>query len=144
MPCSVKLIKRSEQDVTFILIQFSFCCAEAFITPWARIQNMMENTVQENIEDIKADKLDDHMVGEIGSGQYLIRAEESKIRQLIIQRQRQLLSKFELAIVRCCSSTSDINLDRCFDLNGFRAIGFSMRPCQFLGVVLEKLNQTRK
>ena len=116
----------------FILIPFSFCCAEAFVTPWARIQNMMENTDQENIDA----KLDDHMVGQIGLRQHLILAEEFSISQLIIQPQRQLLSQFELAIVRCGSSTSDRNLDRCFELNEFRSIGFSMRPCQFLDMVL--------
>jgi hypothetical protein len=55
----------------------------------------MENTVQETIDDVKADKLDDHMEGEIGFGQYLICAVGSKIRQLRIQRQKQLLSKFD-------------------------------------------------
>ena len=124
----------------FILIQFSFCCADAFVTPLGRIQNMMENTDQENIDA----KLDDHMVSEIGLGQNLMRAEEFSISQLIIQPQRQLLTQFELAIVRCGSSTSDRNLDRCFELNGFRSIGFSMRPCQFLDMVLEKLNQRSK
>ena len=128
----------------FILIQLAFCCAEAFVTPWARIQNMMENTVQENIDDVKTAKLEDHMVGEIGFGKNLIHAEEFSISQLIIQPQRKLLSQFELAIVRCCSSTSDRNLDRCFELNGFGAIGFSMRPCQFLDMVLEKLNRRSK
>ena len=105
---------------------------------------MMENTDQETIENIKAAKLDSHMVGGIVFGQNLISAEEFSINQLIIQPQRQLLSKFELAIVRCCSSISDKYLDRCFELNGFGAIGFSMRPCQCLEMVLEKLNQMRK
>ena len=105
---------------------------------------MMENTDQETIENIKAAKLDSHMVGGIAFSHILISAEEFSINQLIIQPQRQLLSKFELAIVRCCSSTSDRNLDRCFELNGFGAIGFSMRPCQFLDMVLEKLNRRSK
>ena len=98
---------------------------------------MMENTDQETIENIKAAKLDSHMVGGIVFGQHLISAEEFSINQLIIQPQRQLLSKFELAIVRCCSSTSDMYLDRCFELIGL--IGFSMMPCQFLYVLFEKL-----
>ena len=86
----------------FILIQFAFCCAEAFVTPWARIQNMMENTVQENIDDVKTAKLEDHVVGEIMFGQKLISNEEFKLSQLIVHTQRQLVSKFDLAIVRCC------------------------------------------
>ena len=104
---------------------------------------MMENTVQGNIDDIKVDKpaahIDDHVVGEIMFGQKLISNEEFKLSQ-----QRESLSKFELAIVRCCSSSSDGYLGRCFALNGFGAIGFSMKPCKFLNLVLEKLNQKRK
>ena len=84
--------------------------------------------------------IDYQAVGGIGFGHHLIGAKEVKM----IQPQRQSLSKFELAIVRCCSSTSDGYLDRCFALNGFGAIGFSVRPCQFLNLVLKKLNQKRK
>ena len=63
---------------------------------------------------------------EIGFGLNLIGAEEFKLSQLIVHQQRQLLSKFELAIVRCCSSTSERNLERCFELNGFGAIGIGV------------------
>jgi hypothetical protein len=81
----------------------------------------------------------DLVVGQTVFGQKLISTEAYKSSQ-----QRQSLSKFELAIVRCCSSTSDGYLERCFALNGFGAIGFSRRPCQFLNIVLEKINQKRK
>ena len=57
----------------------------ACVTPWARIQNMMENTDQENIDHIKAAKLDDHMGNGIGFGQNLIPTEEFSTSQLIIQ-----------------------------------------------------------
>jgi hypothetical protein len=126
-----------------ILLHFAFCLKEACVTPWAGLQAVMENTVQGTIADIKVAKpaanIDDHVVGEIVFGLKLISTEEYKLSQ-----QRQSLSKFELAIVRCCSSTSDGYLDRCFALNGFGAIGFSSRPCRFLNLVLEKLNQKRK
>ena len=110
----------------FILFNFAFCSTKAFVTPWARIQDMMENTVQGNI----AAYIDNQVVGGIDFSHHLIVAKEVKTSQEMIQPQRQLLSKLELAIVRSCSSTSDEYLDRCFALNGFRAIGFSMRPCQ--------------
>ena len=115
-----------------ILLNFAFCYTKAFVTPWARIQG--------NIAAYK----DSQVVGVIRFSHHLIGAKEVKISQLMIQPKRQTLTKLELAIVRCCSSTSDGYLDRCFALNGFVAIGFSMRPCQFLNLVLEKLNQKRK
>ena len=46
---------------------------------------MMENTDQENIDHIKAAKLDDHMGNGIGFGQNLIPTEEFSTSQLIIQ-----------------------------------------------------------
>ena len=115
----------------FILLTFAFCFTEASATPFV-------TPVQGNINAyIEA-------VGGFVFGHHLIGAKKVKISQLMIEPQRQSLSKFELAIVRCCSSTSDGYLDRCFALNGFGAIGFSVRPCQFLNQVLEKLNQKRK
>ena len=115
----------------FILLTFAFCFTEASATPFL---TPVQGNIDANIE----------AVGGIGFGHHLIGSKEVKISQLKFQPQRQSLSKFELAIVRCCSSTSDGYLDRCFALNGYGAIGFSVRPCQFLNLVLEKLNQKRK
>ena len=51
---------------------------------------------------------------------------------------RKMLSKFELCILRCCSSNRDTKVGRCFEVNGFGGIHFLRRPCQLLQVVLEK------
>ena len=51
---------------------------------------------------------------------------------------RKMLSKFELCILRCCSSNRDTKVGRCFEVNGFGGINFLRRPCQLLQVVLEK------
>jgi hypothetical protein len=58
--------------------------------------------------------------------------------QRIEKKQKKMLSKIELAIVRCCSSILDAKVGRCFEVNGFGGIHFLIRPCQLLQVVLEK------
>ena len=53
----------------------------------------------------------------------------------------QALSKLEISLVRCCSSTQDTyqEVARCFELNGFGGINFSPKICVFLTYVLEQL-----
>ena len=60
VPCLVRV--RNKMRVV-ILIKFVFCFTESFVPPWTRIQDMIGNTVKENIDDIKYDILDDHMLG---------------------------------------------------------------------------------
>jgi hypothetical protein len=59
-------------------------------------------------------------------------------KQRIEKKQKKMLSKFELAVVRCCSSILDTKVGRCFEANRFGGIHFLRRPCQLLQVVLEK------
>ena len=58
--------------------------------------------------------------------------------QRIEKKQKKLMTKFELSIVRCCSSILDTEVGRCFEVNGFGGIHFLIRPCQLLQVVLER------
>merc|ERR1712131_423190 len=39
------------------------------------------------------------------------------------------LSTFELSVVRCCSSNTDDNFGRCFEVNGFGGVNFAVKPC---------------
>ena len=56
--------ERSEQNESCHPHQKNvFCFTESFVPPWTRIQDMIGNTVKENIDDIKYDILDDHMLG---------------------------------------------------------------------------------
>ena len=69
----------------FILLKFVFCLTEAFVNPCTRIKDIMENTIQETIDDIKHDKLASNIdIIKIGFGQNLISAEEFKLGHLII------------------------------------------------------------
>lgn len=54
---------------------------------------------------------------------------------------RSSLSKIELSVVRCCSSTQDTyqEVARCFELNGFGGMNFSPNICVFLTYVLGQL-----
>ena len=49
------------------------------------------------------------------------------------------LSTFELSVVRCCSSNTDDNFGRCFEVNGFGGVNFAVKPCQYLKNVTSKL-----
>ena len=49
------------------------------------------------------------------------------------------LSKFELSVVRCCSSDTDNSFDRCFEVNGFGGVNFAVEPCQYLQELILKL-----
>merc|ERR1712061_805065 len=53
------------------------------------------------------------------------------------------LSQLELSLVRCCSSTLDKNVEvaRCFEVNGFGGVNFSQRLCTFLKDASEKLSK---
>eukprot|EP00092_Neocalanus_flemingeri_P001308 GFUD01001396.1.p1 GENE.GFUD01001396.1~~GFUD01001396.1.p1 ORF type:complete len:196 (+),score=55.38 GFUD01001396.1:295-882(+) len=42
------------------------------------------------------------------------------------------LSKFELTLVRCCSSNMDTKVGRCFEVNGFGGSHFLKKPCEHL------------
>ena len=72
-----------------IFIKFALCCAEAFVIPRVRIQNMMDNTVQENTETKLATIIDNQIVVEIG--QNLICAEEFNFSQLIVHQQTKTI-----------------------------------------------------
>ena len=64
--------------------------------------------------------------------------------QRIEKEQKKMLSKFELSIVRCCSSILETKVGRCFEVNGFGGIHFLIRPCQLLEVVLGKNRRIMK
>merc|ERR1712215_438068 len=53
------------------------------------------------------------------------------------------LSSFERTIVRCCSTTSDTNVGRCFEVNGFGGIHFVKAPCELLQRVIQSLGRKR-
>ena len=72
-----------------ILIKFALCRSEAFVIPRVRIQNMMDNTVQENTETKLATIIDNQIV--VGIGQNLICAEEFNFSQLIVHQQTKTI-----------------------------------------------------
>jgi len=52
--------------------------------------------------------------------------------------EKKLLSKYEVSVVRCCSSILDMKVGRCFEVNGFGGVHFQERPCEHFQLVLEK------
>ena len=48
-----------------------------------------------------------------------------------------------MTLVRCCSSSVDKEVDRCFEVNGFGGINFLKSPCEHLENVLGKLKKIR-
>jgi hypothetical protein len=106
-----------------VAISFLVCLTEAFPSLWTRIQETKDKTDNNVIADEEV------------KNQIRIKLEISE-RQL----KRKMLSKFELSVARCCSSSLDMNVDRCFEVNGFGGIHFLKMPCELLETVLEKLN----
>ena len=56
--------------------------------------------------------------------------------------QKKPLSKYELSIVRCCSSILDMKVGRCFEVNGFGGVHFLKMPCEHFEIVLEKTKRS--
>jgi len=52
-----------------------------------------------------------------------------------------LISSFETAILRCCSSVEDSTGFRCFELNGHGGVNFTKNVCKYLDSVLEKIKK---
>jgi len=57
--------------------------------------------------------------------------------------EKKVLSKYELSVVRCCSSILDMKVGRCFEVNGFGGVHFQKRPCEHFELVLEKTNRNK-
>merc|ERR1712228_465043 len=49
------------------------------------------------------------------------------------------MSKLGIAILRCCSSVTDTQNERCFEINGFGGIRFAEKPCAYLPTVTSLL-----
>merc|ERR1711915_1133829 len=60
------------------------------------------------------------------------------------KKKDMILTRFELSILRCCSSSMDTHYGRCFEVNGVGGINFSISPCQYLNNVISKLSQVVK
>ena len=56
------------------------------------------------------------------------------------KKKDMILTRFELSILRCCSSSTDTHHGRCFEVNGVGGINFSINPCQYLNNVVSKLS----
>ena len=80
----------------------------------------------------------------IGRGEEFTENNNISDEQRIGKEQNQMLTKFELSIVRCCSSILDTKVGRCFEVNGFGGIHFLIKPCQLLEVVLGKNRRIMK
>merc|ERR1739838_77522 len=80
------------------------------------------------------------------NNKYVADEEVTKKNKLITeetQMRKKMLSRFELTLVRCCSSSVDREVGRCFEVNGFGGINFLKTPCEHLENVLEKLKKIR-
>merc|ERR1712215_353421 len=60
------------------------------------------------------------------------------------QGKKKTMSKYELTILRCCSSPDDRNVNRCFEVNGIRGVHFLKQPCKPLEQTLEKIKDIEK
>ena len=73
----------------------------------------------------------DHFMKEINKE--LVQMKE--IKEELIEKEKKVLSQFELSIVRCCSVPGDTDVARCFELNGFGGVNFLVSPCNLLKYV---------
>merc|ERR1711872_384892 len=49
------------------------------------------------------------------------------------------LTSLGIAILRCCTSSTDPHIERCFEINGFGGIRFAEEPCSYLPTVTSLL-----
>ena len=121
------------------------CVPEAYTGTWIRIMGEIDQMT--NIEEIinKNMESNPNMITEIEmlDNENEIPGQEEKKKMRTKQIKKKKLSKFELTLVRCCSSSVDREVGRCFEVNGFGGINFIRTPCEHLENVLRKLKKLR-
>ena len=125
------------------------CVPEAYTGTWIRIMGEIDQMT--NIEEIinKNMESNPNMITEIemldNENEIPGEEEKKKMRTKLITEERRIkkkkLSKFELTLVRCCSSSVDREVGRCFEVNGFGGINFLKEPCEHLDSVLKKIKK---
>ena len=133
-------------SLLFLSLGLLFCIPEAFTTPWTRVQRKHDKMNNEEIINKDIDTNSDEKVVD-GENEITDEKGNKKTGIKVMPKEKRIktkMSKFEITLVRCCSSNRDRNVERCFEVNGFGGIHFLKMPCKHLDNVLKKSKKMKK
>ena len=133
-------------NLPFLALGLLFCIPEVFASPWTRVQPKPDKMINEEIINHDIDTNSDEKVVD-GENEINDEKGNKKTGIKVMPKEKRIqtkMSKFEITLVRCCSSNRDRNVERCFEVNGFGGIHFLKMPCKHLDNVLKKSKKMKK